>query len=132
MSTVNTALISTNGKNGKVKKSRSKTTEKVHYVIDLSALLKNPRCLFQYQDGDIYIPEHVIIGLDKKTSSRDVSVSFAVEAVDLIRRIISNADNNVADGFPLSGPSNGVATGKLYLRDTGKINHSFGTYKNPY
>ncbi len=114
---------STNGKNGTHKASRSKTTEIVHYVIDLSALLKNPRCLFQYKDGDVYIPEHVIIGLEKKSSSRDASASFAAEAIDLIRRIIMNSGSDVADGFPLTGSSNGVATGKLHMRDTRKIDH---------
>jgi len=115
MSTVDTSSVTAS----KEKRTSTKQTSAIPktitaiYVID-DAMLQNPRCIFQYEDSDVHIPYRTRRDLERRSAGRETNAANAEEALSLLRRIINDSDHSMTDGFPLSGPSNGVATGHMY------------------
>ncbi|NTW14478.1 MAG: PhoH family protein [Candidatus Moranbacteria bacterium] len=86
--------------------------------------MHDPLSLFQFQEHDIFEPFQVFHELDKNKKGTEESARNAREASRLLRRIVTEGitvDDKgrliVENGFPLSGPSDGLATGRLYLQD---------------
>ena len=128
MVTVDTSSVAA-PKKTKVSSNQPSATQRTNttiYVID-DAMLQNPRCIFQYEDGDVHIPYRTRRELEKKSVGRETNAANAEEALSLIRKIINDSDCSIIDGFPLSGPSNGVATGHMYCEQEPPKKPNFDT-----
>lgn len=88
--------------------------EAKQYVLDTNVLLHDPTAIFRFQEHDVYLPMVVLEELDRhKKGTADIARN-ARQVTRGLDRLLQ--DGSMAEGFPLTKPSNGQATGKLYFR----------------
>jgi PhoH-like ATPase len=99
-------------------------TKKRLYVIDTNVFMHDPRCLFRFQEHDIYVPKMVLEELDNHKKGHDEINRNVREVARTLERLVSQNGVVIKDGVPLLGPSGGIASGSLFLQMEELANHS--------
>lgn len=90
--------------------------------LDTSVFMHDSQCVFEFHEHDVFIPFQVLHELDKNKKGQEEPAMNARRASRLLRDIISGGKRSPKDkefltkGFPLEGPSNGKATGRLFIQ----------------
>ena len=93
---------------------KSSGASALQYVLDTNVLLHDPTAIFRFQEHDIYIPLVVLEELDKhKKGTADIARN-ARQVTRMLADML--VDGSMEAGFPLTAPSGGSATGRLYFR----------------
>jgi PhoH-like ATPase len=91
------------------------------FVVDTNVLMHDPTSLFRFEEHDLYLPMFVLEELDahkKGVTEVARNVRQASRFLDeLVTAYTSGSEHEgIAEGIPLSGMSNGAATGRLFLQ----------------
>lgn len=118
-----TAKAAGNGKTAPAKKGAAVPEVQTNVIgLDTSVLMHDPQCVFEFHEHDVFIPFQVLHELDKNKKGTEEPAMNARRASRLLRDIISDGKRSPKDkefltkGFPLEGPSNGRATGRLFIQ----------------
>lgn len=89
-------------------------SDRLKYVLDTNVLLHDPTSLYRFQEHDIYLPLVVLEELDRhKKGVADISRN-ARQVTRSLDQLLQHG--SMLDGFDLTKPSEGRATGRLYFR----------------
>lgn len=101
----------------KAKKSAKKTevvSTKI-FVLDTNVLMHDPTCLFRFEEHDVFVPIMTLEELDShKTGMSEISRNVRQTTRTLDELVAKNDD--IESGIPLIGPSNKLASGRLFLQ----------------
>lgn len=86
------------------------------FVLDTNVLMHDPSCLFRFQEHDVFITMMTLDELDNHKKGKD-DINRSVREVLRTIKEMSNAKGcKISEGIDLSGPSEGLATGRLYFQ----------------
>jgi PhoH-like ATPase len=89
------------------------------FVLDTNVLMHDPTSLFRFEEHDIYLP---ILTLEELDNNKKGMTEVARNArqvsrfLDELVTALGETTETIAKGIPLSGKSNGAATGRLFLQ----------------
>ncbi len=89
------------------------------FVLDTNVLMHDPTSLFRFEEHDIYLP---ILTLEELDNNKKGMTEVARNARQVSRFLdelvtgLGETSETIAKGIPLSGKSNGAATGRLFLQ----------------
>lgn len=95
---------------------RPNAAERKLYVIDTNVLMHDPTALFRFEEHDLFLPMVALEELDTHKKGLSEVARNARQASRELEAIVSGQDAALAEGFDLSAPSGGQATGRLYLQ----------------
>ena len=85
------------------------------FVLDTNVLMHDPTCMFRFEEHDVFLPIMTLEELDShKTGMSEISrnVRQTTRTLDdLVAKI-----EDIEAGIPLFGPSNKLASGRLFLQ----------------
>lgn len=93
---------------------RPNAAERKLYVIDTNVLMHDPTALFRFEEHDLFLPMVALEELDTHKKGLSEVARNARQASRELEAIVSGQDAALAEGFDLSAPSGGQATGRLY------------------
>ncbi|MBK6974962.1 MAG: PhoH family protein [Sterolibacteriaceae bacterium] len=86
------------------------------FVLDTNVLMHDPTSLFRFQEHDIFVPIMTLEELDNNKKGMSEVARNARQASRLLDEIVSGAEDGIASGIGLYGPSHELATGRLILQ----------------
>jgi PhoH-like ATPase len=86
------------------------------FVLDTNVLMHDPTSLYRFEEHDIYVPIMTLEELDNNKKGMSEVSRNARQASRMMDEIVSAFPNGIDEGIPLSGPSKGLASGKLFLQ----------------
>ena len=86
------------------------------FVLDTNVLMHDPTSLYRFEEHDLYIPIMTLEELDDNKKGVSEVARNARQASRMMDDIVSSSPNDIHDGIALEPPSNGQATGRLYLQ----------------
>lgn len=92
------------------------------YILDTNVLMHDPSSLFRFEEHDIFIPMMVLEELDAGKKGHTEVARNARQATRLLDGIVTSATGPAAEGIRLQGPSDGLATGRLFLQTKDIVN----------
>ena len=101
--------------NAKRASSRSSKTTKL-FVLDTNVLMHDPTSLFRFEEHDIYVPMMTLEELDANKKGMSEVARNARQASRSLDEIAGGNEESIKQGIDLTGPSHGLASGKLLLQ----------------
>ncbi|MBK9956532.1 MAG: PhoH family protein [Rhodocyclaceae bacterium] len=86
------------------------------FVLDTNVLMHDPTCLYRFQEHDIFLPMMTLEELDANKKGMSEVARNARQASRLLDEIVSGCEHAIKQGIELTGPSRGLASGKLHLQ----------------
>ncbi len=86
------------------------------FVLDTNVLMHDPTSLFRFEEHDLFVPMMTLEELDSNKKGMSEVARNARQASRMMDEIVSSEDTDMKEGIPLDGPSNGLASGKLFLQ----------------
>ncbi|AUL99647.1 PhoH family protein [Zoogloeaceae bacteirum Par-f-2] len=86
------------------------------FVLDTNVLMHDPTSLFRFEEHDIYVPIMTLEELDANKKGMSEVARNARQASRTMDEIVTSSLADMHQGIPLTQPSNGLATGKLFLQ----------------
>ncbi len=86
------------------------------FVLDTNVLMHDPTSLYRFEEHDLYVPIMTLEELDNNKKGTSEVARNARQASRMLDEIVSTADDGIAAGIVLEGPSRGQATGRLHLQ----------------
>ena len=93
------------------------------FVLDTNVLMHDPTSLFRFEDNDIFVPMMTLEELDNNKKGMSEVARNVRQASRTLDSIVSGFEDSIAQGIPLKGPSDGLATGRLFIQ-TEPISHA--------
>jgi PhoH-like ATPase len=98
------------------------------FVLDTNVLMHDPMCLFCFQEHDVFLPMMTLEELDDHKKGHTEVARNVRQVTRLIDKMLEESETEIKKGVSLKKPSNGSATGNLFLQVeemNGKIPDSF-------
>lgn len=92
--------------------------EPKRYVLDTNVLLHDPTALFRFDEHDVYIPLVVLEELDRHKKGVADLARNARQVTRSLDALLESTTGSMEEGFPLDEASNGIASGRLFFRDS--------------
>ncbi|HEY6896109.1 MAG TPA: PhoH family protein [Rhodocyclaceae bacterium] len=86
------------------------------FVLDTNVLMHDPNSLYRFEEHDLFVPIMTLEELDNNKKGMSEVARNARQASRMMDEIVSDVEENIADGIELDGPSRGLASGRLYLQ----------------
>lgn len=86
------------------------------FVLDTNVLMHDPTSLFRFEEHDLFVPMMTLEELDSNKKGMSEVARNARQASRMMDEIVSSEDTDMKEGIPLDLPSNGLASGKLFLQ----------------
>jgi PhoH-like ATPase len=99
---------------GTTKKAVSKSMTKI-FVLDTNVLMHDPSCLFRFEEHDIFLPIMTLEELDSHKTGMSEIARNVRQTTRMLDELVANIDE-IEAGVPLEGPSNKLASGRLFLQ----------------
>ncbi|MBC8741880.1 PhoH family protein [Paraburkholderia sp. UCT31] len=110
-------------------KSTKSRTNKV-FVLDTNVPLHDPKCLFRFEEHDLFIPFVTLEELDNhKVGTQDINRN-ARQATRDLEEITAQPDGDFVTGFPLNKFNGRHATGRLFMQHEHIADLDIGGAKN--
>ena len=103
-------------KNDSIKKSTSPKLLSKLFILDTNVLLHDPTSLFRFQENDIFLPMMTLEELDNNKKGMTEVARNARQITRTLDEVVSKYTGSIADGVPLSEPSQRLASGRLFLQ----------------
>ena len=95
---------------------RDAGTQSKLFVLDTNVLMHDPTSVFRFEEHDIFLPIMTLEELDNNKKGMSEVARNARQASRMLDSIVSGAEHRIADGIPLAGPSQDMASGRLFLQ----------------
>lgn len=95
---------------------RAAGTQSKLFVLDTNVLMHDPTSVFRFEEHDIFLPIMTLEELDNNKKGMSEVARNARQASRTLDSIVSGAEHRIADGIPLAGPSQNMASGRLFLQ----------------
>ena len=92
------------------------TRSKRIYVLDTNVLMHDPTSLYRFEEHDIYVPMMTLEELDANKKGMSEVARNARQASRSLDEIVNISPDGIDAGIELTGPSSGLATGRLFLQ----------------
>jgi PhoH-like ATPase len=86
------------------------------FVLDTNVLMHDPTSLYRFEEHDIYVPMMTLEELDSNKRGMSEVARNARQTSRLLDEIVSGCEHAIKQGIELIGPSNALASGKLFLQ----------------
>ncbi len=89
------------------------------FILDTNVLMHDPMSLYRFGDNDVFVPVIVLEELDDHKQGQSGIARSTRQAMRLLSQVLDGAKApgvSLDQGIPLSGPSNGLASGRLFLQ----------------
>ena len=86
------------------------------FVLDTNVLMHDPTSLYRFEEHDIYVPMMTLEELDANKKGMTEVARNARQVSRTLDEIVSGCEDGIRQGVPLAGPSNELATGRLFLQ----------------
>ena len=86
------------------------------FVLDTNVLMHDPSCLFRFEEHDIFLPIMTLEELDNHKKGMSEIARNARQASRMLDEMLAHDDVDIDEGIDLYGPSNKLASGRLYLQ----------------
>ncbi|HNQ47877.1 MAG TPA: PhoH family protein [Hydrogenophilus thermoluteolus] len=86
------------------------------FVLDTNVLMHDPTALFRFAEHDIYLPLATLEELDQHKKGLSEVARNVRQVSRELEAIIGEASHEIRDGYALTEPSGGMATGCLYFQ----------------
>ena len=97
------------------KPAASATATKL-FVLDTNVLMHDPTSLFRFEEHDVYVPMMTLEELDNNKKGMSEIARNARQVTRTLDDLVSHAGEHIEQGIPLTEPSKGMATGRLFLQ----------------
>ncbi|OIR00893.1 PhoH-like protein [mine drainage metagenome] len=94
---------------------KSKRATKL-FVLDTNVLMHDPSSLFRFEEHDIFVPMMTLEELDNNKKGMSEVARNARQASRLLDEVVSAGEDDIKQGIALTGPSRGLASGRLFLQ----------------
>ncbi|MCX8145316.1 MAG: PhoH family protein [Azovibrio sp.] len=85
------------------------------FVLDTNVLMHDPTSLFRFEEHDIFIPIMTLEELDSHKKGMSEIARNARQVSRSLDEMLALAED-IEEGIPLAAPSNGLASGRLFLQ----------------
>ncbi|MGL4408947.1 MAG: PhoH family protein, partial [Zoogloea sp.] len=96
--------------------SKSKKNATKLFVLDTNVLMHDPTSLYRFEEHDIYVPMMTLEELDANKKGMSEVARNARQASRSLDEIVNISPDGIDAGIELTGPSSGLATGRLFLQ----------------
>ena len=86
------------------------------FVLDTNVLMHDPSCLFRFEEHDIFLPIMTLEELDNNKKGMSEIARNARQASRTLDEMLAHDGVDIDEGIDLYGPSNKLASGRLYLQ----------------
>jgi PhoH-like ATPase len=86
------------------------------FVLDTNVLMHDPTSLYRFEEHDVYLPIMVLEELDNNKKGMSEIARNARQATRSLDEIVSSFENGIDTGIPLAGPSQKLASGRLFVQ----------------
>jgi PhoH-like ATPase len=86
------------------------------FVLDTNVLMHDPTSLFRFEEHDVYVPMMTLEELDNNKKGMSEIARNARQVTRTMDDLVSHAGEQIDHGIPLTEPSKGLATGRLFLQ----------------
>ena len=86
------------------------------FVLDTNVLMHDPTSLFRFEEHDVYVPMMTLEELDNNKKGMSEIARNARQVTRTLDDLVSHAGEHIEQGIPLTEPSKGMATGRLFLQ----------------
>ncbi|MEN9903270.1 MAG: hypothetical protein RL651_1934 [Pseudomonadota bacterium] len=97
------------------KPAASATATKL-FVLDTNVLMHDPTSLFRFEEHDVYVPMMTLEELDNNKKGMSEIARNARQVTRTLDDLVSHAGEHIEQGIPLTEPSKGLASGRLFLQ----------------
>ncbi|MGE5467110.1 MAG: PhoH family protein [Ignavibacteria bacterium] len=98
------------------KRSKSAKSATKIFILDTNVLMHDPTSLYRFEEHDVFVPMMTLEELDANKKGMSEVARNARQASRTLDDIISGCEHAIKDGIELTGPSSGLATGRLFLQ----------------
>jgi PhoH-like ATPase len=99
----------------RVGKTKSRERPKF-FVLDTNVLMHDPTSLYRFEEHDIFLPICTLEELDNNKKGTFEVNRNARQASRYLDELVTDFDNGIAEGIPMSVASRNAATGRLFLQ----------------
>ncbi|MCE1185473.1 MAG: PhoH family protein [Rhodocyclales bacterium] len=96
--------------------SKSKKNATKLFVLDTNVLMHDPTSLYRFEEHDIFVPMMTLEELDANKKGMSEVARNARQASRSLDEIVNISPDGIDAGIELTGPSSGLATGRLFLQ----------------
>ncbi len=86
------------------------------FVLDTNVLMHDPSSLFRFEEHDIFLPIMTLEELDNHKRGMSEIARNARQVSRMLDEMLAREDIDIDEGISLQGPSNKLASGRLYLQ----------------
>jgi PhoH-like ATPase len=86
------------------------------FVLDTNVLMHDPTSLFRFEEHDIFVPMMTLEELDANKKGLTDVARNARQASRMLDEIVSGSEETIKRGIDLTGPSRGLASGRLHFQ----------------
>ncbi len=86
------------------------------FVLDTNVLMHDPSCLFRFEEHDVFLPIMTLEELDNHKKGMSEIARNARQTSRTLDEMLAHDDVDIDEGIALYGPSNKLASGRLYLQ----------------
>ncbi|WP_234086274.1 PhoH family protein [Azonexus sp. R2A61] len=86
------------------------------FVLDTNVLMHDPSCLYRFEEHDIFLPIMTLEELDNHKKGMSEIARNARQASRMLDEMLAGDDVDIEEGIALYGPSNKLASGRLFLQ----------------
>lgn len=86
------------------------------FVLDTNVLMHDPTSLFRFEEHDVYVPMMTLEELDNNKKGMSEIARNARQVTRTMDDLVSHGGDHIEQGIPLTEPSKGLATGRLFLQ----------------
>ncbi len=86
------------------------------FVLDTNVLMHDPTALFRFAEHDLFLPMTTLEELDHNKKGLTEVARNVRQVSRTLEAIIGEREHALSEGFDLSVPSSGMATGRLYFQ----------------
>ncbi len=97
-------------------KAASKSAVTKIFVLDTNVMMHDPSCLFRFEEHDIFLPIMTLEELDNNKKGMSEIARNARQTSRTLDEMLAGNEVNIEEGIDLKGPSNKLASGRLFLQ----------------
>ncbi|HZX30240.1 MAG TPA: PhoH family protein [Rhodocyclaceae bacterium] len=100
----------------KTSSSKTKQASTKIFVLDTNVLMHDPTSLYRFEEHDVFLPIMTLEELDNHKKGMSEISRNARQVSRMLDDLLAQGEEDMEDGIPLSGPSNELASGSLFLQ----------------
>ncbi len=86
------------------------------FVLDTNVLLHDPTSVYRFEEHDVFLPIMTLEELDDNKKGLSEVARNARQVTRMLDEIVSHHSETIEQGIALAGPSNKLASGRLFLQ----------------